>query len=113
MIGKLYGIERDIKEANDEQRFVGRQAQSLPILNQLKGWVDKTYPQMTLQSVLGKPVHYLTNNWSQLECYVEGGHLPIDNNLAERAIKPFTWGARLGYSATRPTGRRPVRRSTA
>ncbi|WP_256346743.1 IS66 family transposase, partial [Pseudomonas gingeri] len=37
-------------------------------------------------------VHYLTNNWSRLERYVEAGHLPIDNNAAERAIKPFVIG---------------------
>ena len=39
--------------------------------------------------MLGKAVHYLANNWSRLERYVEADHLPIDNNLAERAIKPF------------------------
>ncbi|MNJ33454.1 Transposase IS66 family protein [compost metagenome] len=44
---------------------------------------------MTPQSALGKAVHYLANNWSRLERYVEAGYLPIDNNAAERAIKPF------------------------
>ncbi|HFL7943444.1 TPA: IS66 family transposase, partial [Pseudomonas putida] len=92
MINKLYGIERDLKEVSDEQRFIGRQERSLPILGQLKSWLDKTYSQVTPQSVLGKAVHYLANNWSRLERYVEAGHLPIDNNLAERAIKPFVIG---------------------
>ncbi|HGD3581911.1 TPA: IS66 family transposase, partial [Enterobacter hormaechei] len=85
MINKLYDIERDLKEVSDEQRFIGRQERSLPILGQLKSWLDKTYAQVTPQSVLGKAVHYLANNWSRLERYVEAGHLPIDNNLAERA----------------------------
>ena len=34
-------------------------------------------------------MHYLANNWSRLERYVEASYLPIDNNAAERAIKPF------------------------
>lgn len=28
LIGKLYGIERDCKDASDEKRFLARQAQS-------------------------------------------------------------------------------------
>lgn len=32
MINKLYDIERDLKKVSDEQRFIGRQERSLPIL---------------------------------------------------------------------------------
>ncbi|MDG9918824.1 IS66 family transposase [Pseudomonas juntendi] len=92
MINKLYGIERELKDASDEQRFVARQAQSLPVLTQLKSWLDKAQSQVTPQSVLGKAVNYLANNWSRLVRYVEAGYLPIDNNLAERSIKPFVIG---------------------
>jgi transposase len=73
----------------DEQRFTGRQEKSLPILSQLKNWLEKTQSQVMPQSVQGKAVNYLANNWSRLERYVEVGFLPIDNNPAERAIKPF------------------------
>ena len=45
-----------------------------------------------MQSTLGKAMHCLANNWSRLERYVEAGYLPIDNNAAERAIKPFVIG---------------------
>ncbi len=31
-------------------------------------------------------------HWSRLERYIEAGHLPIDNNAAERAIRPFVIG---------------------
>ncbi len=53
MINKLYGIERVLKEMTDEQRFAGRQEQSLPVLVQLKSWLEKTQPQVTVQSALG------------------------------------------------------------
>ena len=92
MINKLYGLERELKDVSDEQRFTGRQEKSLPILTQLKSWLDKTQSQVTAQSALGKAVQYLANNWSRLERYVEAGYLPIDNNAAERAIKPFVIG---------------------
>jgi transposase len=77
MINKLYGIERDLKEASDEQRFAGRQEQSLPVLAELKSWLEKTQPQVASQSALGKAVNYLASNWSRLERYVEAGFLPI------------------------------------
>lgn len=51
MINKLYGIERELKDVSDEQLFIGRQEQSLPILDQLKSWLDKTHTQVTPQSV--------------------------------------------------------------
>ncbi|MGE8313851.1 MAG: IS66 family transposase [Pseudomonas putida] len=92
MINKLYGIERELKDVSDEHRFTGRQEKSLPILKHLKSWLDKTQSQVTAQSALGKAVHYLANNWIRLERYVEAGYLPIDNNAAERAIKPFVIG---------------------
>jgi transposase len=94
MINKLYSIKRELKDASDAQRFIGRQERSLPILQQLKSWQDKTLSQVTSQSVLGKAVYYLANNWSQLVRYVEAGHLPIGNNLVERAIKPLVIGCK-------------------
>lgn len=92
MINKLYGVERELKDVSDEQRFTGRQQKSLPVLAQLKAWLDKAQSQVTAQSALGKAVQYLGSNWSRLERYVEAGYLPIDNNAAERAIKPFVIG---------------------
>ena len=104
LINKLYGIERDLKDAIPEQRYQGRQQHSLPILAQLKNWLEKTQPQVTAQNALGKAVNYLANNWSRLERYVEGGHLPIDNNAAERAIRPFVIGRKNWLFSDTPKG---------
>jgi hypothetical protein len=104
LINKLYGIERDFKEANAEQRHQGRQQHSLPILTQLHSWLEKTQPQVTAQNALGKAVNYLASNWSRLERYVEAGHLPIDNNPAERAIRPFVIGRKNWIFSDTPKG---------
>lgn len=104
MINKLYGIERELKDGDDEQRLVGRQEKSVPILAQLKSWLEKTQSQVTPQSVLGKAINYLASNWSRLERYVEAGFLPIDNNAAERAIKPFVIGRKAWLFSDTPKG---------
>ena len=35
---------------------------------------------------------YLNKQWHKLVCYLEDGELNIDNNRAERAVKPFVIG---------------------
>lgn len=104
LINKLYGVERDLKEANDSERLSARQQRSVPILDQLKTWLDKTQPQVAGQTALGKAVNYLASNWSKLVRYVEGGHLPIDNNRAENAIRPFVIGRKNWLFSDTPKG---------
>ncbi len=104
LINKLYGIERDAKPACDAERHEIRQQRSVPILDQLKAWLDKTQPQVAGQTALGKAVNYLGSNWSKLVRYVEGGHLPIDNNRAENAIRPFVIGRKNWLFSDTPKG---------
>lgn len=74
------------------------------VLDQLKAWLDKTQPQVAGQTALGKAVNYLASNWSRLVRYVEGGHLPIDNNRAENAIRPFVIGRKNWLFSDTPKG---------
>jgi len=97
LINKLYGIERDLRASGDTERKVGRLEQSLPVLAQLKNWIEKTQPQVTAQK-------YLASNWNKLERYVEEGYLPIDNNAAERAIHPFVIGRKNWLFSDTPKG---------
>lgn len=52
----------------------------------------------------GEAVNYLASDWSRLERYVEAGFLPIDNNPAERAIKPFVIGCKVWLFSDTPKG---------
>ena len=104
LINKLYGIERDLRASSDAERKIGRHEQSLPILAQLKSWIEKTQPQVTAQNALGKAISYLASNWSKLERYVKKGYLPFDNNAAERAIRPFVIGRKNWLFSDTPKG---------
>lgn len=53
---------------------------------------------------LGKAIGYLASNWSKLERYVEHGYLPMDNNAAERAIRPFVIGRKNWLFSDTPKG---------
>ena len=41
---------------------------------------------------MGKAINYCQNQWPKLIRYIEDGHLSIDNNRSERAVKPFVIG---------------------
>ena len=41
---------------------------------------------------MGKAIRYALNQWDALVRYVEDGRLAIDNNPAERAMRPFAVG---------------------
>ena len=91
-IGKLYGIERQLKDASPDRRRQVRQEDSRAVLEQLRAWLDKTLHQVLPKGALGKALGYLDRNWDKLTVYVDDGRLSIDNNTAENAIRPFVIG---------------------
>ncbi|HWZ48471.1 MAG TPA: IS66 family transposase [Herbaspirillum sp.] len=101
MIGKLYQIERDCREATDEVRLAARQQRSVSALEALRVWMEQTMPTVTPSGALGRALKYMHKYWSMLIRYTERGDLPIDNNRVENAIRPFVVG-RKGwlFSAT-------------
>jgi transposase len=92
MIANLYGIERKISDQPPEIKYKIRQAESLPILHEMKQWLDKLYPDVVPKNLLGKAINYALSQWSYVSKYVEDGRLAIDNNIAEREIKAFVIG---------------------
>ena len=104
LIGKLYGIERDHKDAGDEERLLARQQFSVPALATLQAWMEKTLPEITPQSALGTALAYLQKYWSRLTIYTERGDLPIDNNRCENAIRPFVIGRKNWLFSDTPAG---------
>jgi len=81
-----------------------RQAQSRLLLDQLKAWLDKSALQVPPKSAVGKAIAYSLRQWPKLMRYTENGYLNIDNNRAERAIKPFVIGRKNWLFSNTATG---------
>ena len=92
LIGRLYRIEREFKEAEPEARHAARQSQSVPTLAEIHAWMTKTVPLVTPKSALGTALAYMKNLWPLLTRYTERADLPIDNNRCENSIRPFVVG---------------------
>jgi len=103
-IRKLYRIESELKGKGALEKYEARQQQSLPLLKQLKDWLDKSALQVPPQSAIGKAIAYSLRQWPKLVRYAEDGRLSIDNNRAERAIKPFVIGRKNWLFANTQNG---------
>jgi len=103
-IQKLYRIEKEIKgqPAVEKQRL--RQEQTRPLLDVFKHWLDKSAIQVPPKSAIGKAIGYSLRQWPKLIRYLEHGDLNIDNNRAERAIKPFVIGRKNWMFANTANG---------
>jgi transposase len=91
-IQKLYAIERDVKDASPEERYRVRQDRSLPILADLRQWLDESLGAVVPQSLTGKALGYLDGQWTKLVRVFDHGEVPLDTNLVENAIRPFAIG---------------------
>jgi len=89
---KLYRIEKEIKGKSADEIYRIRQERAKPLMADYKDWLDKSIHQVPPKSTLGKAIAYSLNQWPKLVRYLDDSRLNIDNNRAERAIKPFVIG---------------------
>jgi transposase len=91
-IGKLYKIESRVKDLDLLAKKAIRKREAKPILKEYKMWLLKQSAKVLPKSPLGNAISYTLNNWVALTQYLGNGILDIDNNRAERLIRPVTVG---------------------
>jgi transposase len=104
LIGELYSIERELKEAcagawselsrADQLARIAteRQERSVSVLARIKTWLDTEQEQVLPRSPMAAAITYAQNQWQALTTYTTAGFLNIDNNAAERALKRVAIG---------------------
>lgn len=93
-IGILYKVEELIRNKTPEERYEERQKQSRPMVDALFEWLHSMEDSVDRSSLIGDAILYTLNQEPYLRRYLDDGHLSIDNNSAERAIKNFAVGRR-------------------
>ena len=91
-IQQLYAIEKDIKNKPPDERRRIREQQAIPILNGFYTWLQATLRTLSKGSALSKAVRYAINQWEGLVAYAKNGQASIDNNTAERSLRPIALG---------------------
>jgi len=92
LIQALYLIERSVVDASIETRLQVRKEKSLPIVAKLRVWLDAAIPTVPPKSLTGVALGYLDKQWKKLVPIFDYGHVPLDTNLVENAIRPFALG---------------------
>lgn len=103
-IQKLYALESKLKTMDADTKYQQRQQHAAPLLQQLWEWLEKSKDTVPKESLLGKAISYTQNQWPKLIRYLEDGRLNIDNNRAERAVKPFVIGRKAWLFANTTSG---------
>lgn len=93
-IAALYAVEGNIRSQVPEVRLRARQQYAVPLLSDLKEWLEQTLSQVSTKSALAKAIRYALGHWRALTRYCEDGRIEADNNTAERAIRPLVLGRR-------------------
>ena len=95
---KLYKIEKELREQCSEKddyyeiRYQKRLEESKPLLEEFISYVDKEIQDAVPRSALGKALEYTKPLLPHFKTFLEDGSLEIDNNSAERSIRPFVVG---------------------
>src|SRR5713226_3078170 len=91
-IGALYAIEKEIRGRPADERREVRNTRSRPLLESLKQWLEATLGKLSRKSDTALAVRYALVRWAALVRYVDDGHIEIDNNAAERALRVVALG---------------------
>lgn len=105
-IGKIYQVEQDLRrQGYPADEFIRlRKEKAGPLLSAFHTWLSQKAMTATPSGQLGKAVSYALSEWPKIIRYLEHAALTPDNNVAERAIRPFVIGRRNWLFSDTPRG---------
>jgi len=103
-IGTLYDIEREIAGQPAEVRLAARKIHSAETVFAFKAWAEQQLTRIPGKSDLAKAFRYALNRWPSFTLFLEDGRVAIDNNPAERAMRPIGVGRKNWLFAGSDTG---------
>jgi transposase len=91
-IAALYVVEDLIRGQPPEVRLKVRAERSEPLFADLRKWLDTTLSRVSGRSDMAKAIRYALTRWDALTLLLRDGRVCIDNNAAERSMRPLTLG---------------------
>ena len=91
-IAELYAVEKQARGQSPEDRAALRQADAKPVFDNLEVWLRKQLPKLPRKSPLADAIRYALDRLPKARPYLDNGFLEIDNNSAERSMRPIGLG---------------------
>ena len=87
-----------------EGRRLGRERDLRPLMEDFPIWARARRMEAAPRMALAKALDYAIKYWPYAMAALDDGRLPLDNNLAERGIKPFVIGRKNFLFSDTPRG---------
>ena len=91
-IAALYEIEASIRGDLPAARLHARATRSAPLFTEFRQWLEKTQARISGKSELAKAIRYTLSRWQALTLVLRDGRACLDNNAAERSMRPMVLG---------------------
>ena len=92
MITEIMHIDNGFDDLSPRDRKKQRQLTLSKKVDDYFAWAKLKYSEVTHNSTIGKALAYSINQEPYLREFLSNGNIPMDNNHAEQAIRPFTLG---------------------
>jgi transposase len=87
----VYKLDQECKQQglSDQERLLAHQNQSDPIMKELHDWMTAQLDEKRIEpnSGLGRAFNYFLKRWQKFTLFLRVPGAPLDNNIAERALK--------------------------
>ncbi len=91
-IAVIYAIEAKCRNLHYQQRYHYRRIYLRDVYRKFRRWLIKEKKTIIPNTPIEKAFNYALNHWRALQNVFADGRLEIDNNIAERAIRPVVIG---------------------
>ena len=88
-IAELYAIETEVRGKPPDIRREARQARSKILVEALFTWLETQLARLPGSAPTAEKIRYALNHRAGLERFLDDGMLEMDNNTAERCIRPL------------------------
>lgn len=103
-ISKITHLDNKLDDLSKEERDKQRQLIIKPRVDKFFAWAKEAIKQLPEGSDTANGLQYCINQEEYLRVFLSDGNVPMDNNLAEQAIRPFTIGRKNWVTMTSTDG---------
>ena len=101
---KIYSLDKKSRNKSVEKRYKDKQEHIKPLMLEFEDWLNKKELTASDGSSYGRAIAYGVKYLPSIIKYTDDGRLELDNNRAERAIKPFVIGRKNWLFSNTPNG---------
>ncbi len=106
LLRTLFAVEQQAKDLSVPERLARRQAQSAPLLAELRQKLLRWKEQLLPKHPMAEAVNYTLGQWTELTVFCSDGAVPLDNNVSEREMKRVVLNRKNSLFVGNPRGGR-------